>query len=186
MRYANNLLKNPATKRFSGKIDFRIGPLTHILPLALGRGQAAFAEVMDITVELKDASQLYQVASALQLAQGVQNLKVSCRPCSPIRKIPFAQHLRKLFRRGVGLRSLVLEHFFIKSLPEKAFENLPRLEALHLGSNALSVLPAHVFEGLTNLRTLGVSRNRLTSFHKNTFAGLGKLETLELSHPLPI
>ncbi len=76
--------------------------------------------------------------------------------------------------------TLELAAMGIVSLKEFDFDNLHRLEELHLYSNQLTFLPEDLFDGLSRLKKLDLGRNRFTTLPESLFDGLSRLEELRL------
>ena len=164
-----------------------------------------FSGVKALTAYLDDASDLCFVSLALNLAENLAKLTVSCFSCNDFGKVPSAnawnqlssqiakaniQYLRLdhfivtdpgiLVHQAKSLKSLSLHDDQITELPKEVFSGLSKLETLNLGSNKLTTLPKEVFSGLSKLETLILDYNKLTTLPKEVFSGLSKLKTLDL------
>ena len=164
-----------------------------------------FSGVKALTAALDDASDLCFVSLALNLAENLEELKVSCFSCNDFAKIPSAKAWNHLFsqiakakiqalsvenfivtdpgnlvHQAKSLKSLSLRFNELTTLPNKVFSGLSSLETLNLGENKLTKLPKNVFSGLSNLKELYLQGNQLTELPKEVFSGLSKLENLVL------
>ena len=74
----------------------------------------AFGNVTSLHVELQDASQLSQVARALEYCPGVEAVLLSCAKCSVIAREPRPEDWQAFFHHAHGLRRLGLFHFVLR------------------------------------------------------------------------
>ena len=164
---------------------------------------ATFSGVKVLDAFLDDASDLCFISLALNLAENLEELTVSCFKCNDFAKVPSAkawiqlssqiakakiQHLRvenfivtdpgKLVHQAKSLKRLDLQHNQISTLSKEVFNGLSKLETLYLGGNDLTELPKEVFNGLSNLTALQLEGNKLTKLPEGVFSGLSKLTTL--------
>lgn len=101
----------------------------------------------------------------------------------------------------VKLRSLEMEHSFLKQFPLKQIQKLTQLKRLRLSGTRMKLspfafeslknleelyiladdtLPANVFAGLSNVKKLNVFSSQLKSIQADAFAGLHSLEKLKI------
>jgi len=164
-----------------------------------------FSGVKALTAALDDASDLCFVSLALNLAENLEELEVSCFRCNDFAKVPSAKAWNQLSSQiaTAKIQHLTLDHFIvtdpglvvhqakslkslsliydqISTLSKEDFSGLSKLKTLNLGFNKLTELPQEVFSGLSNLETLDLKDNRLTKLPKEVFSGLSNLKTLEL------
>ncbi|XP_038603374.1 leucine-rich repeat transmembrane neuronal protein 4 isoform X1 [Tachyglossus aculeatus] len=86
-------------------------------------------------------------------------------------------------RQFAGLNQLVwlyLDHNYIGSVDEEAFQGIRRLKELILSSNKITHLPNRTFHPVPNLRNLDLSYNKLQALQPDQFKGLRKLIILHL------
>ena len=166
-----------------------------------------FLGVKALTAALDDASDLCFVSLALNLAQNLEELEVSCFRCNDFAKVPSAkawnqlssqvakakiQHLRLehfivtdpglVVHHSKSLKSLWLANNQITTIPNKVFSGLSKLKTLDLRGNQISTLSKEAFSGLSKLETLDLYGNQLTELPKEVFSGLSNLKTLRLDH----
>ncbi|XP_060239495.1 leucine-rich repeat transmembrane neuronal protein 4 isoform X1 [Meriones unguiculatus] len=82
-----------------------------------------------------------------------------------------------------GLNQLIwlyLDHNYISSVDEDAFQGIRRLKELILSSNKITYLHNKTFHPVPNLRNLDLSYNKLQSLQSEQFKGLRKLIILHL------
>ena len=164
-----------------------------------------FSGVKALTAALDDASDLCFVSLALNLAQNLEELKVSCFRCNDFAKVPSAKawnHLSSqiakakiqfldvdhfivtdpglVVHHSKSLKSLSLTKDQITTIPKKVFSGLPNLETLDLENNQIITLSKEAFSGLSKLEALDLGSNKLTTLPKDVFSGLSKLEGLNL------
>ena len=165
-----------------------------------------FSGVKALTAALDDASDLCFVSLALNLAENLAKLTVSCFRCNDFAKVPSAkawnqlssqiakakiQHLTLehfivthpglVVHHSKSLKSLILTNDQITTIPNKVFSGLSKLKELNLNSNTLIELPKEAFSGLSNLETLHLDYNKLTELPKEVFSGLSNLTGLYLA-----
>uniref|UniRef100_A0A8C3XDB4 Leucine rich repeat transmembrane neuronal 4 n=1 Tax=Catagonus wagneri TaxID=51154 RepID=A0A8C3XDB4_9CETA len=75
---------------------------------------------------------------------------------------------------------LYLDHNYISSVDEDAFQGIRRLKELILSSNKITYLPNKTFHPVPNLRSLDLSYNKLQTLQSEQFKGLRKLIILHL------
>ena len=164
-----------------------------------------FSGVKALNAALDDASDVCFVSLALNLAENLEGLTVSCLGCNDFAKIPSAKDWNYLSSQiaKAKIQDLILDHFIvtdvemvvhqakslkglmltmnqITELPKEAFGGLSNLKELHLGYNKLTELPKKVFNGLSKLRVLDLRYNELTELPKEVFNGLPNLRVLNL------
>ena len=164
-----------------------------------------FSGVKALDAWLDDASDLCFVSLALNLAQNLEELEVSCFRCNDFAKIPSAkawnylssqiakakiQALRVdhfivtdpglVVHHSKSLKSLSLTRDQITTLSKEAFSGLSKLTYLDLGLNKLTTIPKEVFSGLSDLEALDLQENQITTLSKEIFSGLSKLWRLDL------
>ena len=164
-----------------------------------------FSGVKALDAFLDDASDLCFVSLALNLAQNLEELKVSCFRCNDFAKVPSAKawnHLSSqiakakiqfldvdhfivtdpglVVHHSKSLKSLSLTKDQITTIPKKVFSGLPNLETLDLENNQIITLSKEAFSGLSKLEALDLGSNKLTTLPKDVFSGLSKLEGLNL------
>ena len=140
-----------------------------------------FSGVKALTASLDDASHLCFVSLALNLAENLEELKVSCFKCNDFAKIPSAKAWKQLssqiakakiehltldrfivtdpglvVHHSKSLKSLSLtyDQIQISTLSEEVFSGLPKLKKLFLYGNHLKV--DNIRGLLSNLRARGV------------------------------
>ncbi|XP_055972589.1 leucine-rich repeat transmembrane neuronal protein 4 isoform X1 [Sorex fumeus] len=82
-----------------------------------------------------------------------------------------------------GLNQLIwlyLDHNYINSVDEDAFQGIRRLKELILSSNKITYLHNKTFHPVPNLRNLDLSYNKLQTLQSEQFKGLRKLIILHL------
>ncbi|XP_065783339.1 leucine-rich repeat transmembrane neuronal protein 4 [Muntiacus reevesi] len=75
---------------------------------------------------------------------------------------------------------LYLDHNYISSVDEDAFQGIRRLKELILSSNKITYLHNKTFHPVPNLRSLDLSYNKLQTLQSEQFKGLRKLIILHL------
>ncbi|XP_024614629.1 leucine-rich repeat transmembrane neuronal protein 4 [Neophocaena asiaeorientalis asiaeorientalis] len=75
---------------------------------------------------------------------------------------------------------LYLDHNYISSVDEDAFQGIRRLKELILSSNKITYLHNKTFHSVPNLRSLDLSYNKLQTLQSEQFKGLRKLIILHL------
>ena len=141
-----------------------------------------FSGVKALTASLDDASDLCFVSLALNLAENLEELKVSCFRCNDFAKVPSAKawnHLSSQIAEA-KIQYLRLDNFIVTD-PGFVVLHSKSLKSLDLGQNQISTLSNKVFSGLTNLRELKLVANQISTLPKEAFSGLSKLETLSLA-----
>ena len=141
----------------------------------------AFSGVKVLDASLDDASDLCFVSLALNLAQNLKELHVSCFKCNDFAKVPSAKAWNHLSSQIAKIQHLRLDHFIVTD-PGLVVHQAKSLKSLDLWHNQIYTLPKEVFSGLSNLETLYLNFNELTTIRKEAFSGLSKLTILSLSH----
>lgn len=120
---------------------------------------------LDIDLALSFAASMPSL-SLLQLTNNVELRGITASLFAPLRALP--------------LRKLLLLNNAISAIDATAFNHLPGLDGLDLGTNRISDLPSTVFAGVTQIIHLYVNDNLLTKLDASLFAPLTKLELLDL------
>lgn len=81
-----------------------------------------------------------------------------------------------------NLESLNLDKNLIKSIQNKALQNLTRLTSLSLRHNQIDVLQDHAFYGLGSLEMLDLSYNGIVAISSSSLQHLVRLKVLDITH----
>ena len=140
-----------------------------------------FSGIKALTAALDDASDLCFVSLALNLAENLEELKVSCFRCNDFAKVPAAEAWKHLSSQVAKIEHLTLDHFIVTD-PGLVVHHSKSLKSLSLQHNQITTLPNKVFSGLFNLKRLDLENNKLTELPQEVFSGLSKLEILSLQY----
>ena len=88
----------------------------------------------------------------------------------------------KTFAMLEKLEVFYLNHNILESISVSYFYGLIYLKILFLNNNMITVIEEHTFIQLNQLKKLNIEYNKVTNIFKSVFKGLTKLEVLELRY----
>jgi len=159
------------------KLDLALNQLTVLNP-------KAFAGLNNLKKLDLASNQLEDISGAFNQLVKLEELNLANNRLNTLNSEDFAglNNLKKLnlSLKEVVYRSDPTRYNKIKSISEKAFNQLNKLEELDLGGNQLTVLNPEAFAGLNNLKKLNLPGNQLEDI-SGAFNQLVKLEELNLT-----